>query len=520
MCYAFVALTAGLLVACGGGGGGGVSPTPTPTPTPFVLPAVMENGQPVEGVHYIRSDDNSMLESELTDAEGKVNPRLPDNTESAQIIFAVGPITLATVRNGERIFDFDTENVGFEIGRVSRPTRGWSGIDLFSGDLLECTDCERYRNRLIPNTNPAASPNGLTVSPFVLPAVTENGRPVEGVHYIRSDDDSMLESEPTDTEGKVNPRLPDNTESATIIFAVGPITPTVRNGIREFDFDTENGGFEIGRVSRPTRGWSGITLFDLLECVNCERYIKLLTLNTNPAAPPNGMMVSLPPPRPVLDPPPFERPVVTANGRPVEGIHYIRADDDSRMRESELTDAEGRINPRLPDNTESAQIIFAVGPITLATVRNGVRIFDFDTENGGFEIGRVSRPLRGWSGIELRSRDLPECTDCDNYKRYLASLVRQQESRSAAERLDGFAFSPPARDVSKHRKPGRHLSGRGDSLYPAGRYSIDNIDADDRRRLVRRLVFRRFARFYDGQVDADYFRRRPDQACARRSRFL
>ena len=127
MCYAFVALTAGLLVACGGGGGGGVSPTS--------LPVVMANGQPVEGIHYIRSDDDSMLESEPTDAEGKVNPRLPDNTESAQIIFAVGPITLATVRNGIREFDFDTENGGFEIGRVSRPTRGWSGIDF--GDLLE-----------------------------------------------------------------------------------------------------------------------------------------------------------------------------------------------------------------------------------------------------------------------------------------------------------------------------------------------------------------------------------------------
>ena len=257
-----------------------------------------------------------------------------------------------------------------------------------------------------------------------------NGKPVEGVHYIRSDDDSMLESEPTDAEGKVNPRLPDNTESAQIIFAVGPITrATVRNGVREFDFD-KNGGFEIGRVSRPTRGWSGIDLFsgDLLECVenNCERYLNLLI--RNPAAPLNGLMVSPPPPPPPLPPPPFVRPAVTANGQPVEGIHYIRADDDSRMRESELTDAEGRINPRLPDNTESAQIIFAVGPITLATVRNGVRIFDFDTENGGFEIGRVSRPLRGWSGIELRSRDLPECTDCDNYKRYLASLVRQRES--------------------------------------------------------------------------------------------
>ena len=355
MCYAFVALTAGLLAACGGG---------AVTPPPFVLPVVTENGQPVEGIHYIRSDDDSMLESEPTDAEGKVNPRLSDNTESDQIIFAVGPITRATVRNGERNFDFDTENGGFEIGRVSRPTQGWSGIDLFSGDLLECTNCEDYL--LIPNTNPEAPPNGLTV--FVLPAVTENGQPVEGIHYIRSDDDSMLESDLTDAKGRINPRLPDNTESDQIIFAVGPITPTVRNGERVFDFDTENGGFEIGRVSRPTRGWSGIDLFsrDLLECTNCESYLELLIPNTNPEAPLNGLMVSPPPPPPPSPPPspppPFVRPVVTANGQPVEGIHYIRSDDDSRMRESELTDAEGRINPRLPDNTESAQIIFAVGP--------------------------------------------------------------------------------------------------------------------------------------------------------------
>ena len=64
-----------------------------------------------------------------------------------------------------------------------------------------------------------------------------------------------------------------------------------------------------------------------------------------------------------------------------------------------------------------------------------IRIFEFDTENGGFEIGRVSRPLRGWSGIELRSRDLPECTDCDNYKRYLASLISKDDP------ADGWTIS-------------------------------------------------------------------------------
>ena len=364
MCYAFVALTAGLLVACGGGGGGGVSPTS--------LPVVMANGKPVEGVHYIRSDDDSMLESEPTDAEGKVNPRLPDNTESAQIIFAVGPITRATVRNGIREFDFDTENGGFEIGRVSRPTDGWSGIDLFSGDLLECTNCERYRN--------------------------------------------------------------------------------------------------------------------------------LLTLNTNPAAPPNGLMVSPPPSRPIFEPPPpFEPPAVTANGQLVEGIHYIRADDDSRMRESELTDAEGRINPRLPDNTESAQIIFAVGPITLATVRNGVRIFDFDTENGGFEIGRVSRPLRGWSGIELRSRDLPECTDCDNYKRYLASLISNTNPEAPTNGLTVSRFLRP-------RVMYRSIENPEDTYPVAG---IHYIQQDDIQLTISALTT------VDGSFDGLFFDASPDATTVR-----
>ena len=230
-----------------------------------------------------------------------------------------------------------------------------------------------------------------------------------------------------------------------------------------------------------------------------------------------GGEVSPPPPKqePFKPSPPFVLPVVTANGQPVEGIHYIRADDDSRMRKSELTDAEGRINPRLPDNTESAQIIFAVGPITLATVRNGIRIFDFDTENGGFEIGRVSRPTRGWSGIDLLSRDLPECTDCDNYKRYLASLIRNTNPEAPANGLTVSRFLRPRVMYRSIENPEDIYPGRGDSLYPAGRYSIDNIGADDRRRLVRRLVFRRFARCYDGQVDVGYFRCWPDRSCAR-----
>ena len=211
-------------------------------------------------------------------------------------------------------------------------------------------------------------------------------------------------------------------------------------------------------------------------------------------------MVSLPPPRPPYsDPPPFVRPVVTANGQPVEGIHYIRADDDSRMRESELTDAEGRINPRLPDNTESAQIIFAVGPITLATVRNGVRIFDFDTENGGFEIGRVSRPLRGWSGIELRSRDLPECTDCDNYKRYLASLVDDKNPDAPDNGLKVSLFLRP-------RVMYRSIENPEDTYPVAG---IHYIQQDDIQLTISALTT------VDGSFDGLFFDASPDSTTVR-----
>ena len=313
-----------------------------------------------------------------------------------------------------------------------------------------------------------------------------DGLPVEGIHYIRSDDDSMLESEPTDAEGKFNPRLPDNTESAQIIFAVGPITrATIRNGERIFAF----AGFEIGRVSRPTDGWSGIDLFsgDLLRCTDC-----VLVDNENPDAPDNGLMVSLPPV--LTPPPPFEPPAVTANGQPVEGIHYIRADDDSRMRESELTDAEGRINPRLPDNTESAQIIFAVGPITLATVRNGVRIFDFDTENGGFEIGRVSRPTRGWSGIDLLSRDLPECTDCDNYKRYLASLIPNTNPEAPPNGLTVSRFLRPRVMYRSIENP--------EETYPVA--GIHYIQQDDIQLTISTLTT------VDGSFDGLFFDASPD----------
>ena len=191
--------------------------------------------------------------------------------------------------------------------------------------------------------------------------------------------------------------------------------------------------------------------------------------------------------------------MVTANGRPVEGIHYIRADDDSRMRKSELTDAEGRINPRLPDNTESAQIIFAVGPITLATVRNGVRIFDFDTENGGFEIGRVSRPLRGWSGIELRSRNLPECTDCDNYKRYLASLVDNENPEAPANGLMVSLFLRP-------RVMYRSIENPEDTYPVAG---IHYIQQDDIQLTISTLTT------VDGSFDGLFFDASPDATTVR-----
>ena len=475
MCYAFVALTAGLLVACGGGGGGGtgggtasvtvtppppplpvtVTPPPPPLPVtvtpppPFERPVVTANGRPVEGIHYIRADDDSrMRESELTDAEGRINPRLPDNTESAQIIFAVGPITLATVRNGVRIFDFDTENGGFEIGRVSRPLRGWSGIDLLSRDLPECTDCDNYKRylaSLVDNENPDAPDNGLAVSLFLRPRVMyrsienpEDTYPVAGIHYIQQDDIQLTISTLTTVDGSFDGLFLDASPDATtvrsmsVIFAVGPIgrvRGTVRGDPDSFSYDYESDGFPLGTLIVTTsapRAWHDATIWiessegtlfligpddtiDITAVAGTDDGDKRLLASLVDGED-GGKEISL-----------FVRPRFFYEGAAVQSAHYLRALDDEmtisrRTTETVAMDPTPRqlgafdvlltINDEYDDPPAmtvgeifaSEEILFALGGATAVYDSSGVPTYSFDGDSGHVSLATVPAAGRPWSG--------------------------------------------------------------------------------------------------------------------------
>ena len=436
MCYAFVALTAGLLVACGGGGGG--------VSSPFSPPAVTANDRPVEGIHYIRFDDTGMLESELTDAEGRIKPRRTNGEESHQIIFAVGPIT-PTVRNGVRIFDFDTENGGFEIGRVSRPTRGWSGIDLLSRDLPECTNCDNYKRylaSLIDNENPDAPDNGLTVSLFLRPRVMyrsienpEETYPVAGIHYIQRDDIQSEMSTPTPVDGSFDGLFfdasPSTVESMPIVFAVGLIDRV--RGIApdpdSFAYDYENDGFPLGTlavVSSP-RAWHDATIWiqrspegDLLFIGPNARITIAAVAGTEDGdkrllaslvdSEDGGKEISL-----------FVRPRFFYEGAAVQSVHYLRALDDE-MTVSRWTTETVAMDPTprqlgafdvlLTINDEyddppamtvgeifaSEEILFALGSVVAEYDPTGVPTYSFDGDSGHVSLATVPAAGQPWSG--------------------------------------------------------------------------------------------------------------------------
>ena len=429
MCYAFVALTAGLLVACGGGGGG--------VSSPFSPPVVTANGQPVEGIHYIRFDDESMRESELSDAEGRINPRLPDGRESHQIIFAVGPITRAAVRNGVRIFDFDTENGGFEIGRVPR-NGGWSGTVLFSADLPECNDdCDNYKRylaSLIPNANPEA-PNGLTVSRFLRPRVMyrsienpEDTYPVAGIHYIQQDDIQLTISTLTTVDGSFDGlilsvfRDTTTVRSTPIIFAIGSID-RVRSAVRgdpdSFDYDYKNDGFPLGTltVTSAPRDWHNATIWiqkssesDLLFIGPNARITITTIAGTDDGdkrllaslvdGEDGGKEISL-----------FVRPRFFYEGAAVQSVHYLRALDDE-MTESRPTTVSGAFDVLLTINDEyddppaisvgeiyaSEEILFALGGATAVYDRRGFPTYSFDGDSGHVSLATVPAEGQPWSG--------------------------------------------------------------------------------------------------------------------------
>ena len=445
MCYAFVALTAGLLVACGGGGGGGGGVVLSF----FSPPAVTANGRPVEGVHYIRSDDDSMLESEPTNVEGGVNPLLPNGEQSQTIIFAVGPITLATVRNGIRTFKFDTENGGFEIGRVTLPPQGWSGIELRSRHLPECTDCDNYKRylaSLIRNTNPEAPENGLTVSFFLRPRVMyrsienpEKTYPVAGIHYIQQDDTQLERSTLTTVDGSFDGLFSDaSLDAATVgsmpvIFAIGPIDRVNRehnDGTSEsFHYDYKNDGFPLGTLTVTTsspRNWHNVTVWiesseGALLFIGPNDTITITAIaGTDDGdkrllaslvdGEDGGKKISL-----------FVRPRFFYEGAAVQSVHYLRALDDE-MTVSRWTTETVAMDPTprqlgafdvlLTVNDEyddppamtvgeifaSEEILFALGGATAYYDVSGNPTYSFDGDSGHVSLATVPAMGQPWSG--------------------------------------------------------------------------------------------------------------------------
>ena len=457
VCYAFVALTAGLLVACGGGGGGvtpngdddNKKPSFEPSP-PFVLPAVTANGQPVEGIHYIRSDDDSMLESELTDAEGRINPRWPDNTESAQIIFAVGPIT-PTVRNGIR--EFDTENGGFKIGRSFRPTPGgWSGTVLLSEDFLPvCTDCDNYKRylaSLVDNENPDAPDNGLAVSLFLRPRVmyrsSKGDYPVAGIHYIQQDD--MTISALTTVDGSFDGLFfaasfdaTTTVRSMPIIFAIGPINRVLHTDPTpsSIAYDYQNDGFPLGTltVTSAPRDWHNVTVW--IESL--EGALFLIGPNgtvtiSDPADTKVGdkqdrdkrLLASLVD-RELVDGEEislfkeislFVRPRFFYEGAAVQSVHYLRARDDEMTVSRWTTETDG--TPRrvgafdvlltindpydkppaisVGEIYASEEILFALGGATADFTNPNFPTYSFDGDSGHVSLATVPAAGQPWSG--------------------------------------------------------------------------------------------------------------------------
>ena len=464
MCYAFVALTAGLLVACGGGGGGVTAETPPlPPPTVFLPPVVTANGQPVEGIHYIRSDDDSMLESEMTDAEGRINPRWPNNRESARIIFAVGPITLATVRSdGERIFDYDTENGGFKIGRAlrpplaSRPTPGsWSGEVLPSSGLPKCNNCDNYKRylaSLIPNTNPDAPPNGLAVSLFLRPRVmyrnseTSDIYPVAGIHYIQQSEseksrlttfaaaaDPSSSTLATFADGSFDGlfRVDATTvRSRPIIFAAGSINfGYVGSTLRYHFFDYENDGFPLGTltIASSPRAWHNATIWIEKSSEGVSLIGPNATISiADVAGTENGdkrLLASLvdgeDDGKKIKEISLFVRPRFFYEGAAVQSVHYLRARDDEMTESRWTTKADGMPHRagafdvllttldgkdisqppmRVGEIYASEEMLFALGGATAVYDNRGVPIYSFDGDSG--HVSLVTVPAKGqpWSG--------------------------------------------------------------------------------------------------------------------------
>ena len=201
---------------------------------PFVYPRFLhgeESGQPVQGVSFIRVNDEGdpvMTVSAETNNNGVFDP-LQDGVydeneiQINQVLFGLGTIRASVGAPEGYQFDRSEPYVGFQIGVESKPLAGWSGKDVWVGrkdyrlealgtTTIEPDDLARFNiasdgnGRKVASIAPVRVPN----LPFEnLPKLIYGGgdkdAPVGGAHYLRVGDSQMTVSRHTNPNGSFDP---------------------------------------------------------------------------------------------------------------------------------------------------------------------------------------------------------------------------------------------------------------------------------------------------------------------------
>ena len=486
---------------------------------PYVSPRLRYDGKPVAGLHYIRVSPGEGCESSTpTAADGSFDALVVGAnplrvTPAATIVFALGPITTSKPRSNcvdRRQFATD----GFAIATIevnaakvttdSRPDfRGWHqeivAITTQNGTLIlqdpdnlgnepaivgSATDADK---RLLASLNENEA--GLSVSVFVRPRFRYDGGDVENLHYLRWNDngvldddkslvDPMLTSRPTEADGAFDVLVTANLRAGTtpvgqifeigsVLFALGEIDATHddRRRYANVDFDLSGGGASLGILPLPGDSWRdkivsvthstksqplGIlrmqtetVAVDISEDLAIKRFLKAVVDNPSALAV-EAKSVTL-----------FSEPRVMRARHKIAGLDYIQADPDyQRMTKSAQTGDNGAFDPLIlalaKDRSrltvvEAAKILFASGEIIAnARVSGGYEFLP--TVRGGFQVGEAHRPSEGWnaqpvpidpsSGILLPLRaDTSRLLDAkERIGRFVASLQGEPRLREEVAR--------------------------------------------------------------------------------------
>ena len=429
----------------------------------YVSPRLHYDGKPVAGLHYIRVGSGERCQpSTPTAADGsfdalifRADPSRVTVTSAESIVFAVGPITVPEIANecvNRRQFVAD----GFALATIEvddAVKRGWHqktvAITTQNGEWIlqnpggnapiitnAATDADK---RLLAGLNENDA-GGFSVSVFVRPRFRYDGGDVENLHYLRWNDngvlddslvDPMLVSRPTEADGAFDVLVTANLrarktpvvrragqifEIESVLFALGTVIAEYDDrGNATVTFDLPGGGASLGILPLPGDSWRGKIVsvthlardrqlrmqteadaVDISEERAIKRFLKAVVDNPTVLAV-EAKSVTL-----------FSEPRVTRTGDEIAGLDYIRTDpprtglDYQGMTESEQTGDNGAFDPLLlavdpGDGSrltvfEAAKILFASGEIISVSGE-----YEFQSAaDGGFQVGEANRPGGGW----------------------------------------------------------------------------------------------------------------------------